>query len=567
MRLATVFLSGALLGVGAGALAARIVGFGERTATPVDVLGEIPSPDDALAARAPRRRAQLPRHAETVLETVSVGRPGDGGAYARATASLAELAAIGGDEASFVRLAVDALARGVPIDRLLAAVREFPSARQGPILAALLDAAPGAAARSVGVAQLLAATGQRERALALVRDALPLESGFHVEFARLLLRLDPDGAASTLLGLEKSPGWGADDLEALRALFVEAGTEGALLPFLDRALAERPDDHATLRMLRGIDPAAARSRADDLVRRNPSDPWGWTFLGELRRQAGDNPGAFDAFRAAAERAPSRSTFRELMRLDPERGLALVTGWTDGTSDDEMLGARAEAYAMAGRSADAVQAYLLAHAHDPNDGEWIAKLTALDATAAVTVLEQRIGGEPGAASAKWLGRYARALEGARRNDDAFAQYLAAHKKAPADGEWMRSLARLDPARALPVLEAHVKSHPADASGRGALGLALAAGGRKADAWAHLDAALAGGDARRWYPELRGLDPERALESLRRRADADGEDPDLWAMLGKELRERGRAAEARAALERASSLDPANREWARALRELR
>ncbi|MFO0933356.1 MAG: hypothetical protein U1E39_11680 [Planctomycetota bacterium] len=567
MRLATAFLSGALLGVGAGAVAARVVGFGERKVTPVDLLAEIPAPEDALSARAPRRRAPMPRHAETLLEAVAVGRPGDGGAYARATASLAELAAIGGDEASFVRLAIDALARGVPIDQLLPGVREFPSARQGPILAQLLDAAPAAAGRSVAVAQLLAATGERERALALVRGALPLEPGFHAEFARLLLRLDPDGAAATLLGLESSSTWDADDLEALRALFVEAGTEAALIPFLDRALAERPDDHATLRMLRGVDPAAARTRADDLVRRNPSDPWAWSFLGELRRQAGDNPGAFEAFRTAAERAPSRSTFRELMRLDPERGLALVLGWTDGTSDDEMLGARAEAYALAGRNGDAVQAYLLAHAHDPNDGEWIAKLTALDATAAVTVLEQRIGGDPGAASAKWLGRYARALEGARRNEDAFAQYLAAHKKAPADGEWMRSLVRLDPARALPVLEAHVKGHPADSAGQGALGLALAAGGRRADAWSHLDAAFAGGDARRWYPELRSLDPERALESLRRRADADGEDPDVWALLGSELRDRGRTAEARAALERASSLDPANREWARALRELR
>jgi cytochrome c-type biogenesis protein CcmH/NrfG len=127
---------------------------------------------------------------------------------------------------------------------------------------------------------------------------------------------------------------------------------------------------------------------------------------------------------------------------------------------------------------------------------------------------------------------------------------------------------DPRAALPLLEAHVRARPSDASGHGNYGVALAAAGRGAEATSHLERALAqGGDPRRWYDALRKLDATRALDGLDRRARAEAENDRTWALLGKELRAAGRAAEARAAYEQAARLDPTNRDWARALRDLK
>lgn len=568
MRTAVLFLVGALLGAVVGGFAVRAIGGHDRSASGGgDLLAELPSPGSPLASAGAPAKGPLPKHAARVLGAVETARPGDAQARTRGLTLLAGLSALGGDEATFLRLATEALSRGLPLARLLDAVREFPVERRGALLVALLDAAPGPTEGAAEVARMLAESGQGARALALVREALPRAGDLDPALARWLVRLDPDGAAAYLLSLEGSETWDASRLATLRGLLAEAGQEAALLPFVQRALEERPGDHGTLRLLRRLDPTAAAAQVDAMLRKNPSDPWAWSFLGELRKEQGDTAAAFDAYRRAAERDPSRSTFRELLRLDPARGLELVLTATKDSVDDEMIGAQAEAYAQAGRTAEAVAALLRAHQHDPEDGEWIARLTELDPAAAVEVVGRRVLAAPEAASARWIGRYARALEAAGKGEDAFAQFLEAHRRDPDDDEWQRSIARLDPARAVPVLEAHAKARPGDASGRGALGLALAASGRRPEAIEQLDAALAGGDVKRWYPALAELAPDRAVDGLRRRAEAEGDRASLYGMLGTALRERGDLAGARAAFDRAAELDPSDRAWAKALSELR
>ena len=370
-----------------------------------------------------------------------------------------------------------------------------------------------------------------------------------------------------MFGIEGSEHWDADDLGALSAALAGTGSEGKLLPFLSRALDEHSADHGMLRLLRGASPSEAMARTQAVLRESPKDPWALRFLGEMKRDAGDAAGAFDAFRASALASPSRSTFRELVKLDPARGLDFVLAQTKDALDDEMIGAQGETYLLAGRKEEAVAAYLRAHEHDPNDGEWIAQLTALDPAAAVGALERRIGPATETAGSRLLGRYARALEAAGRKDDAYTEFLAALRKDPDNDEWQRSIARIDPRAAIPVLEAQVRDHPVDASGHGALGLALAAAGRRADALPELDHALAQGDAKRWYAALAELDAERALDGLRRRAAAGGDGASVWTLLGRELAKRGLRAEARSAYESAAEIDPSDGDIARALRELR
>jgi tetratricopeptide (TPR) repeat protein len=414
---------------------------------------------------------------------------------------------------------------------------------------------------------MLAESGQPERALAMVRDALPREQEFNPSLVRLLLRLDPTGATDALFKMHASEEWDSETFGMLRALLIESGQEGRLKPFLERALDTRPTDHGLLRQLRRVDAAAARDRIGEFLRNHPEDPWAWVFLGEIQRDAGDAAAAFEAFRKAAERDPDPSTWRELSKVDPARALDLVVAWAKDKTNDEAIGTLAQAYERAGRKDDAIRAYLRAYESDPDDSEWLDKIMELDPAAAVSAMERRIGPNREAATDRVLGRYGASLEAAGRTEEAFQQYLAALRKHPTDYRWQEALARVDPAAAIAPLEATIRTHPGDASAHGALGIALSAGGRRADAVTHLERALARGDAEHWYGVLKEIDPDRALEGLRRRADAERRDDDLWSLLGAELRERGLTAEAREAYGRAADLDPADRDVARALNELR
>lgn len=481
--------------------------------------------------------------------------------------ALATLEAVGGDEAEFLRLAERALASGLSIDDLLDALAEFPADRRAALLSTLLERHPDAVSDSVAVARAFAGAGRPDKALALVRAALPRASGLQPELARMLIQLDPEGAARSLFALEGSETWGADSLDVLRSLFIEADQESRLTPFLERVLDAHPGDHAALRSLRKVDPAAADVRLRALLVKNPDDPTAWSLLGELRHDAGDAAGAFDAFRKAAERDPRRSTFRDLVDADPVRGLEVVAALAKDSSDDEMLGALGQMYARVGRKDEAVKALLAAHEHDPKDMEWIDRLIELDPSAALSAVERRVGDAPGAARDDLLGRYGDALRAVGRTSDAFQQYVAAARRRPDADAWQQAMVETDPKAALPILEAHIKERPNDSSGHGNYGVALASTGRTADAIVQLERALADGEPHRWYEELRKLDPARALDGLERRSRTDPGNDRVFGLLGQELHAQHRDAEAKAAYQRAAQLDPSDRDWARAIRELK
>jgi tetratricopeptide (TPR) repeat protein len=484
----------------------------------------------------------------------------------RGLVALARFYALTGDEGEFLRLAEGALARGATLDEVLAALNEFPTGVQGKVLGLLLDRHPGVPFEPVAVARILADAGDVKRALGVVRQALPQQGDFHPGLSRLLMRLDPDAGPDVLFGLPGADKWDEEALGVLRAVLIEADREDRMLPFLARALDDRPGDHGALRALRRLDPDAASERVQALLRSDPHDPWAWSFLGSLRKDAGDPAGAFEAYKNAAAREPSRDTFIDLVEMDAARGVELVAELTKGTKDDELLGAAALAYARAGRTDDARRTLLEAIARDPNDSEWTDRLIHVDPAAAVASIEGQLAAAGGVGGDELLGRYGRALAAAGRKEDAFRQFLAAYRKDPRDTEWKEAMVDLDVASAGPVLEAHVRDHPADAAGRGAYGRALASLGRRDAAAREFERAMELGDPGRWYQALRSIDAERALAALRRRAQANARDGDVWGLLGEELANQDRGREAREAFERALEADPANRDWARALRVL-
>jgi predicted Zn-dependent protease len=494
-------------------------------------------------------------------------RPVEATPTARGLVGLATYHAVSGMRAEFLEAAEGALRGGAAFEDLLAALYEVPQPARAELVAALLDRVPDAPYEPTDVVRILAEGGQNDRALSVVREALPRAPGLDPELARWLVRLDPQGAVASLQQVAERGGWDPGDLGVVRALLAEAGAEDRLVPFLERGLDKRPGDHDLLRWLRKADSAAAGARVAALLRESPGDPWLWNLLGEIRRDAGSTAEAYEAFRQAAERDPSRDAFRDLVKTDPAKGLAVVAAWAKDSQDDERIGTLAEMYALAGRPQDAVREYLRAHERDPADSTWLDRVADLDPTAAIEAMERRMAAAPGDPTDDELGRYGRALEKAGRGEQAFEQYLAAHRKRPGEERWTEALARSDPKRAVPLLEAHVRERPGDAAARGALGLGLVSLRRGAEAVPHLEHALARGDVDRWFPVFRQVDARHAVDVLWHRAVSEPTNADLWGMLGRELRGTDRAEEARAAFEHAAALDPARREWAAALRDLR
>lgn len=483
----------------------------------------------------------------------------------RGFAALVMLHAIRGDHDEFQRLVDLAIRAGVDPDRILDAVDQLPLERRAAAMASILARHPDVEFDDATVARIFDEGGDPERALRIVREALPNEDRFRHRLTRLLLKLDPSNGPSTLFRLEASQQWTGEDLKYLRGYLLQIGQQERLVPFLLRALDNDPGDTTALRTLGRLDPEAAADRLRSRLSMNADDVDAWSRLGGLLLRTGDANGAFDAFVRAAERRPTRRHFEALLDLDARRALPLIVKWTEGAQDDEAIGALAQAYLRAGQRQQALQVFERAHRHDPDDSEWIEGLIEIDPRRAIESLRKRVEPAPAAADDDTLGRYGRALEAAGERDAAFEQYLAAFRKDDDDHRWQIHMARLDPTRAIDVLSAHVRANPGDASGRGAYGLALEATGRKGEAADHMADALAHGDAELWYRELARIDPSRALRALRARASRDRSDR-MWGALGRALEAQGRRAEARDAYRRALAADPDDSEWADALSEL-
>jgi tetratricopeptide (TPR) repeat protein len=480
--------------------------------------------------------------------------------------ALALLYALSGREEDFLELVAMGLDSGVDPDRVLDAIRDLPLDRQVAVLERVLAAHPDADFSAYDVARIFERAGAPARALEVVRAEVPRRGELSRGLTRLLLRLDPEGGPALLLQASAEQAWGEDTLAKLRGLLAEAGRDDALVPFLDRALEADPTDADALRMLGGVDREAALARVRGLLARDPADAELWALVGEWSLAGGDRDAAFDAMSEAARLSPTGERLEALLSLDAARALPLIEELAQGQVGGDLTAALVDAYLHTGARDRALEILARAHEADPRALHWIDGMIAVDPRRAIAAIQVQIAVSPASASEDLLGRYADALAAAGHRDEAFEQYLAAHRKDRGDHQWQLAMAETDPRRAVSILEPHVRSHPDDASGLGAYGVALAGAGRKDEAVAHLEHAIAEGNARLWYGELAEIEPERALGALRARAE-DDDDEDLWGALGRALEGQGRRAEAEAAYREAIALDPAGAEWVAALRALR
>nr|MDJ0975090.1 tetratricopeptide repeat protein [Planctomycetota bacterium] len=459
-----------------------------------------------------------------------------------------------------------ALKAGVDPDRILDAILQLPNGERAKALGQLLERHPRVAFDAAHVAAIFADDGEPDRALEVVKRALPEEDGFRRRLTHMLLRLDPARGPAFLFRLPASESWSGRDLRYLRGYLIEQDRESELTQFLLRRLDDAPDDDAALRALGGLDRAAALSRARYRTEANPGDDGAWWRLGRLLEAEGDASAAFDAFAEAAKRNPGSTAFEALVATDAARAIRLIDALTADSADDELIGAAANAYLAAGQAERAAAIYRRALANDPGDDEWLEGLIETDPEGAVALLRGRIDAGVDSKDDEVIGRYAAALQGSGDAAAAYEQYERAFQRDPYDGDWQRGLAESDPSRAVALLAEHTRAHPDDASGLGAYGLALARAGRRGEAEEQLERAIATGDAEEWFAELHRVNPTKAIRALERRARRSRND-DLWGALGEAYVKAGNTAKARDAFSRALRIYPSSDRWADALRALR
>ena len=162
----------------------------------------------------------------------------------------------------------------------------------------------------------------------------------------------------------------------------------------------------------------------------------------------------------------------------------------------------------------------------------------------------------------VGAYGNALLELGDRANAFDRYLEAHRQDSSDMEWLRGMAKADPARALPVIEARRKESPDDEDADGYLGDVYAGLGKREDAILYYEKAIArDAENRYWMVALAKVAPERGLALLRASVDASPQDDEAWGQLGAGYAEVGRTEDAKAAFDKAISLDPRDSDWVR------
>jgi len=184
------------------------------------------------------------------------------------------------------------------------------------------------------------------------------------------------------------------------------------------------------------------------------------------------------------------------------------------------------------------------------------LVALDPKRAAEVIGRSASSFSGEGRDEVVGAHGNALLELGHPDAAFDRYREAFELDPADWEWQRGLARSDPQRAIPLLEARREEAGDEADLIGALGDAYAGAGRRAEALALYEQAAASGGGDEWYARMGLVDPERALADLDRRTREAPGVAEAWGALGDLQRDLGHRAEALNAYARARELAPAS-----------
>lgn len=481
---------------------------------------------------------------------------GDGSA--RGWSALLTLYAMGDRTDDFLRAAADALRGGVGADEVLDATRLLPSDRRAAILGRLLAANPDVGWDPVDVADVFVEAGDREQAVATLAASLAAEP--HRAVIERLVAVDPARAASTLQQLAKDGDWPANRLRQVGDALAGDGHPELATPFLEAALDRAPLDRGALAALAAVSPELALKHARQTARQDAANPAAWLTLGDAQIASGAAGDAFDAYRQAASLGLSRDALLGMAKADPARAYAAAVELAGPKPDEGTLGVLARIALDADRPADSLAALVAAHERDPANRRWNLALVALDPARAAEVLGAAVETYRGRHREEVVGAYGEALMQAGNASAAYDRYREAFELRPDSGAWQRGLARSDPARAIPLLEARRRAKGDDGDLLGALADAYAGAGRSEEARALYARAVERDGGLQWYARMARVDPATAIARLQEATTADPRSGEAWGVLGDCQRQLGNLAAARDAYARARELEPASLTWA-------
>jgi Flp pilus assembly protein TadD len=479
---------------------------------------------------------------------------------------LAQLYALAGRAEDAERMIRAAIETGADVSAVLAAVAHV----KGPPGLALFQTLRGEFPEffdtdPVAVANVLLARGATGEASELARQKInAAEKEPHWRFIEVLIEADLDGKTPFLLDRAKAAGWGPDMLNNIAERLVGKEREDAALLFIFHGLTIDLRHDALMHRLRSIDLEKALVYVNRRLNDDPEDTPAWVHLAEIRKQQGDDEGAFRAYSQALGREVNSEWLGHLLYMDPKRALPLIEERTRTTADDESMGMLAKAYLCNNDDKAALDVFLKAHDRDPSDPEWLEGMLMIDPTRTSQVLAERVGETGDGLDVEIIGAYARSLELLGQTDAAWKWYAKAHEGNTSDVDWALGMIRANPAQALTRIEKDAGDAPSTerkillAAARGANG--DVGGGRAL--MEQVVESEAGPDS---WKAWAAFDAPTALERVTEKLDKNPKNGGLWMGLAFVHMGQGNKAEARRALAKALEIEPQN--WQYRMEEAR
>ena len=225
--------------------------------------------------------------------------------------------------------------------------------------------------------RLLLASEQTDEAQRRLEDMLAA-GDVNDDIWGLVAQMDDEFAQRHLRKAMADGGDEASIMRLARYLSEHDGDPDEIVSLSQEILERNPGSRQALDMLASIDPELSVRALERSLERDPNNDALWDRLGDRLIANGDTAGAVDAWLRAYEADPGETShIWNLREHAPEQFWPAIETAARERDYDELWGDVADAYWEEGRHMEAQVAWERARALDPDDGEWIGKLRAID----------------------------------------------------------------------------------------------------------------------------------------------------------------------------------------------